>query len=566
MLNVGVYVEVKPHGRTWADPGPTVFGQIVALTGQDVDVRIGGTGNARRVSRDDLRLHSSFTERRRAATARAYLRTVIVMPGNATGDLFGICIALALNPDVGVLILQEAQLAKVGTIRGNRDGFVHGMYGIDNPGRFLVPVRTIEEYAGLSPLDNEPVYKEATVFDVYEVTAWDPRGRCKSLEIERFLRQSLPPTDRRRIFTMICDDPASWYGKLTRAASALRASYLAIACINAQNEIGGLLQSLSKGSGYEAVTKLPRGALSDIALGTRLVGTATRNQIARTARTCWRLPAGGWSPLGAVDQASELLLQMRRNRLAPSASRYVVLWVRFSGKRGGPHPQHDTSYLGLTQLIQCARTSGLGVIIAGDRAPAPAKLNKLIRSISRVTWDLREIWKDPLWAQVASAGTAEEPRIRQLQFFDCLNRKLRGIIHLGMRSGNLEAFALMGHRVYYLEERDIRDHARMEAWHTPRTGNVITGPRYDRIVIEQPPTRTGKYIVAALRGGASRADNQIIPWLGLGGEQRVVAKQRALTEELPGFIDEDLDLLSNRMRAWADENMNVNMNGITTWT
>ncbi|MBK7537267.1 MAG: hypothetical protein IPI49_18255 [Myxococcales bacterium] len=567
MLNVGVHVELKTQGTTWGNPGPTVFGQISGFSGQQVEVRIGGTSMTRLARLEDLRLHSAYTARRRAAKAQKFLRTVLVMPGNATGDLFGICVALALNPDLGVLILQEATLTKVGTHQGSLDDAVSGMFGIDNPGKVLVPTRVVSEWAGLSPLEHEPVYRDVQHYDVYQVAAWDPRGRCKAVDIERFLRQSLPPSAKRRIFTLICNDPSSWYGKLTRPATEVRATYLTIACINAQNEIGGLLQGLTGQCSAEAVEQLPRRALSDIALGTRLVGTAKRNVIVKAARGCWRLPAAGRSPVNLVDQACETLLSGKRNRLAPSASRYVVLWVRFSGKRGGPHPQHDTSYLGLTQLIQCARLAGLGVILAGDRSPSSAKDHKLIGSISRVAWDLREIWKDPAWGQVAAvAPTTEHPRIRQLQFFDCVNRKLGGVIHLGMRSGNLEAFALQGHRVYYMEERGIRDEARMRAWHTPTTGQGSTGPRYDRIIIEQPPTRTGKYIVAKLRSNDLRSDNQIHPWRGLLGVQREQTKSEALgSDHLQGFIDEDLDLLSEHMAQWMLDKMNVNMHGITTW-
>ncbi len=567
MLNIGAYVEVKSHGRSWVNPGPTSFGQIHGFAGQGVEVRIGGTNMVRVVAREDLRLHSSYTARRRAARPKPFLRTVIVVPGNATGDLFGLCTAMALDPGVGILILQEATLTKVREFKATEDAYLDGMYGIDHPGQVLFPVRTVSEYAGLSPLEMEPVYKDVTVYAEFAVTGWDPRGRCRALDIERFLRQSLKPTDKRRIFTLIVDDPASWYGKLTRAASNVRVPYLTYACINAENELCGLLRALTGKCDITAVEKLPRGALSDIALGTRLVATKKRNEIVKTARQCWRLPAAGRSPVTKIDQAAEYVLQLKRNRLAPLAQRYVVLWVRFSGKRGGPHPQHDTSYLGLTQLIQIARVANLGVILAGDRAPSVAKQNKLIRSISRVAWDLREIWKDPLWGQVtAAADPTENPRILQLQFFDCLNRKLGGLLHLGMRSGNLEAFSLMGHRVYYMEERGIRDHARMEAWHTPSYGKTITGPRYDRIIIEQPPTRTGKYIVAKLRGGDERADNKIHPWRDLAGQQRVLAKQQALLEDhLQGFIDEDLDLLSKHMEKWAADKMNVNMHGITTW-
>ncbi|HRC55474.1 MAG TPA: hypothetical protein PKU97_06080, partial [Kofleriaceae bacterium] len=153
-------------------------------------------------------------------------------------------------------------LTKVGTHQGSLDDAVSGMFGIDNPGKVLVPTRVVSEWAGLSPLEHEPVYRDVQHYDVYQVAAWDPRGRCKAVDIERFLRQSLPPSAKRRIFTLICNDPSSWYGKLTRPATEVRATYLTIACINAQNEIGGLLQGLTGQCSAEAVEQLPRRALS----------------------------------------------------------------------------------------------------------------------------------------------------------------------------------------------------------------------------------------------------------------------------------------------------------------
>jgi len=569
MLNTGAHVEVKKHSGTWDNPGRTYYGVIVGFSGNLMKIRVGGTATDRAISRDDIRLHPTYIARRRSAEPKKSLRTVIVVPGNATGDQFGLCLALALNHDVGILILQEATLASVQQqqITALSDAYLDGMYGINRPGRVLRPGRTFEKWAGLSPLYNEPVYRRYTEYYVLEVRGWDPQGRCKSLDIERLLRESLNPRDKRRIFTLIVDDLVSWYGKLTRSARKVRVPYLAYACINAQNEMGGLLHALTGECNTQTMEKLSRSSFSDIALGTRLVSTKRRNQIVEAARLCWSLPSVGRSPRTDVDSKSEALLNAKRNRLVPAKPRYVVVWVRFSGKRGGPHPQHDSSYQGMTQLIQIVKSTGMGVILAGDRAPSSAKANKLVKSINRVTWDLREIWKDPLWRDLLGAYLDKEhPRIVQLQFFDCLNRKLGGIIHLGMRSGNLEAFALMGHRVYYMEERDIRDKARMKAWHTPNYGSTITGPRYDRIIIEQPPTRTGKYIVNRLRLGSPLADNQIHPWRGRNCSNRQQVKQQALDDMfIKGFVDEDLDQLRVLFDRIADEKMNVNSKGISTW-
>ena len=64
MLNVGVHVELKTQGTTWGNPGPTVFGQISGFSGQQVEVRIGGTSRTlgRHAEVDDLTARKFFDQ------------------------------------------------------------------------------------------------------------------------------------------------------------------------------------------------------------------------------------------------------------------------------------------------------------------------------------------------------------------------------------------------------------------------------------------------------------------------------------------------------------------------
>ncbi|MFI6033122.1 DUF4157 domain-containing protein [Streptomyces sp. NPDC051315] len=189
----------------------------------------------------------------------------------------------------------------------------------------------------------------------------------------------------------------------------------------------------------------------------------------------------------------------------------AVLWSRFSGKKGEVHIEHDSSYVGMAQII-----AGLGgvdtVLIVGDAAPKSQPQRKY-RSVAgsygnedqaepghevRVPQfdakvvDLTEFWKDP-----AVKDWGGDTRTGQFLVFDYLNRS--GVTrHLGFRSGNLEAMALMGFTVRYMEEPDSAiGGSRMEAWHavegTDRTKGGAMAPGYERLRVSAPPTRSGKY-------------------------------------------------------------------------
>jgi hypothetical protein len=184
---------------------------------------------------------------------------------------------------------------------------------------------------------------------------------------------------------------------------------------------------------------------------------------------------------------------------------------------------------------------------------------------------LTEIWKDDGYVQrMLPFRDVENGRLLQFRLLDYVNRHSAGIIHLGMRSGNLEAYALMGHRVYYMEERDIEDRARMEAWHSPVIGRKMIGPRYDRLVIGLPATKTGKYIVLAIRAGNKEPDNQIHPWRAKQYDnsiQRLEIKTKALAGKnyTEGFIEADLITLYRFFHdVLAPLQMKVK-DGVTKW-
>jgi hypothetical protein len=136
--------------------------------------------------------------------------------------------------------------------------------------------------------------------------------------------------------------------------------------------------------------------------------------------------------------------------------RVAVLWSRFSGKKGEVHIEHDTSRIGLAQII-----AGLGdldaIVIVGDRRGSRDRKTDKYAAIAEYynqgtiggqqvgrpegfgakVVDLTEFWTD---RTVASWGGGS--RTGQFRLYDYLHRNFT-TRHLGFRSGNLEAMALL---------------------------------------------------------------------------------------------------------------------------
>ena len=59
------------------------------------------------------------------------------------------------------------------------------------------------------------------------------------------------------------------------------------------------------------------------------------------------------------DKELELWLQLHGlSQDDLKRERIIVLWSRFSGKKGDLHPEHDTSFEGMRQLVDMARGTG----------------------------------------------------------------------------------------------------------------------------------------------------------------------------------------------------------------
>ncbi|MER5888286.1 hypothetical protein ABT160_31065 [Streptomyces sp. NPDC001941] len=337
------------------------------------------------------------------------------------------------------------------------------------------------------------------------------------------------------------------------------------------------------------------------------VGEATE-RIARTftsglrdsLRTAWGVSRNTEND-AVYDSAVGTWLEERlglRLRTADGGARprVAVVWSRFSGKNGEVHLEHDTSHSGVAQLI-----GELGdldaVLIVGDADPRSveqdrgSKYDEIASHYNRLRQATLQREQDPasvpdaagttdedgtyapdfhaavvnlteFWVTHASAvGSWSESgrglRTSQFRLYEHLDRHFT-TRHVGFRSGNLEAMALLGYQVRYLEEpNSIMGGSRMAKWHAvhapsdadspqaaPLTalGGMATG--YERILVNEPPTRTGRHqlslgyeaIAGAQKHGDWHRDDKAAKALDGGISRR------------KGFHDEDVLSISAWLR------------------
>ncbi|MEU0950276.1 hypothetical protein ABZ379_47735, partial [Streptomyces canus] len=301
-----------------------------------------------------------------------------------------------------------------------------------------------------------------------------------------------------------------------------------------------------------------REVLLQVYAGTRWVADNFTVGVRRAVRKAWRVDDAGFPP--HVQRAVGSWLEARG--VVPSKARdTLVLWSRFSGKTGKGHAEHDTSYEGVRQILRQvgaeARARGENplVVIAGDAYADPShagKYGEIIAEARRNGLDAQNLtafWKGDKAALRTWAG---DDRVGQFKLYEYLHRNSRSARHLGFRSGNLEALALIGHTVRYMEEPGSLGGERMAQWHSlPQSaltsrGGLATG--YERIMVSEPPTRTGK-VMMRLReqaAGMSRAEvNQLPdfkrpPWLLHAIPYRQPKPAKYFNHVGKGFTEADL--------------------------
>ncbi|WP_250517069.1 hypothetical protein [Caballeronia sp. INDeC2] len=190
--------------------------------------------------------------------------------------------------------------------------------------------------------------------------------------------------------------------------------------------------------------------------------------------------ARAWGATKLPDEQQKLVraFMSRTFNLAAPPANIVALWSRQSGKRGGAHPELDSSFTGIRQLAEefTQRAPRATVLLCGDERNDKMKT---IASEMPQVFSMADLWKDPDWVK----GFGDQTFLAQLAFFQFL-RESSNVIHIGMRSGMLEPMALLGMQVFYLEDAGSSSGKRMLAF-------VKHGITYERVEIQCPPGLVG---------------------------------------------------------------------------
>ncbi|MBT2448626.1 hypothetical protein J7F03_16315 [Streptomyces sp. ISL-43] len=293
-----------------------------------------------------------------------------------------------------------------------------------------------------------------------------------------------------------------------------------------RQEIGALWHE--RGEGLRATT-LPAGeALADgIGLsktvagkrnlplngGTGYVAGMHGPDMQARVRDMWRVSPETFPPV-SEDHPSEGKVKawLDAKEVSDIAGREViVLWSRFSGKLGGAHLEHDTSYEGVRQIItevgSTAAESGNGrkpiVLIVGDSHADPDHREKYATMAADLSDDHVSVHNLTAFWNTSNSSIREKleswnghDRIGQFKLYEYLQRQAASVRHLGFRSGNLEAMAMLGYELRYMEEPGSIGTDRMALWHKAADGLTVYGGQpvgYELLKVDKPPTRSGKY-------------------------------------------------------------------------
>ncbi len=181
----------------------------------------------------------------------------------------------------------------------------------------------------------------------------------------------------------------------------------------------------------------------------------------------------------AADDAA--LLEFLNGYEIPLTQNVVVLWGRRSGKLGGLYPELDASTTGLVQLAAACRAAPWTVLIAG--AVPPAKSHRFAPG----SIYLGEFWKDPDWQRQWGDG-----RQKQVRLFYILKRELKAngkrLVHVGMRSGGLDAYGFAGQAIVYIVAEYSADTRMAPKVAQLKAADVL---EFDRFAAASTPKRLG---------------------------------------------------------------------------
>lgn len=207
-----------------------------------------------------------------------------------------------------------------------------------------------------------------------------------------------------------------------------------------------------------------------------------------------------WEINGSQNDAIKIWLE--EQGIPTNGNNLLILWSRFSGKGGDIHIEHDTSYWGIKQIVHRVADMYDAVIITGDKGYVKERAKKYdetaneinVHYQSKKVFNITEFWKGNSPALKAWGGNT---RMGQFKLYEYFDTHFKNVKHLGFRSGNLEVMAMLGYKVRYMEEKGSESGGRMTTWFETGSGETALGGRatgYERLILAEPPTRSGKFI------------------------------------------------------------------------
>ncbi|NWD68964.1 hypothetical protein HX870_15295 [Pseudomonas gingeri] len=196
--------------------------------------------------------------------------------------------------------------------------------------------------------------------------------------------------------------------------------------------------------------------------------------------------------------------------------KYVIVWTRFSGKDGGAHAELDDSWTGLGQVCHALLKKDLNVIVVGkprnDRdlnTKLTEHLTALDTKDGAVARAKLQVWGE-YWKQedggpnrkIIGPSRAAEYAIFLRMTQDAWGCKL---VHLGMRSGAMDAAALLGMRTRFIENAGNQQIARTTKW----TGGSNDNALYQRIAVSELSTRRARMMGNGTFNKAAHAEGTL---------------------------------------------------------
>lgn len=328
---------------------------------------------------------------------------------------------------------------------------------------------------------------------------------------------------------------------------------------SAEKQETGQLIKVVRG-GYKR-TGEERGA-GKVGESTKIVAAKYNRELRKQFRNAGRLDETD----GAYDERLKDWLDRRWPGLCQNITNdndFIVLWFRFSGRKGEAHPEHDTSFGAMERLIGALQGSGRNpvILLAGD--DYGNKAQAIAGRFDKV-YNMTEFWVSESMTHMSGGSGAGAPgegavslsewggddRIGQARVYDYIARKARSVRHIGSRSGNLELMSLIGHKVLYFEEANSIGGSRMEEFQRHDEGLPEASPdrlNYERVIIDRPLTFKGRFERGAMDYVA-----------GLINSKEPAVVTEAVRRLLPDAEEgEDIGALKERLMRWRNRMLEI---------